>query len=161
LCPCLQLHSTTDMWNPHVMVIFNLENLYAQACGSGRRHLLGPAHIRDWPTRASGWSLPFPCGLADAHCGRDVVPPGRRMPWAGATATKQAAWQPVAVAASSRGWRVPHPTVGRPPLLLSGALPHWGSSILLDSSLRRGSLTSGSSRARGAQPRRPSAPPRH
>jgi hypothetical protein len=37
LCPCLQLHSTTDMWNPHVMVIFNLENLYAQACGSGRR----------------------------------------------------------------------------------------------------------------------------
>jgi hypothetical protein len=26
-CPCLQLPSTTDMWDPHVRVIFNLENL--------------------------------------------------------------------------------------------------------------------------------------
>jgi hypothetical protein len=26
LCPCLQLHSTTDMWDPHVRVIFNLKH---------------------------------------------------------------------------------------------------------------------------------------
>jgi hypothetical protein len=26
LCPCLQLHSTTDMWDSHVRVIFNLKH---------------------------------------------------------------------------------------------------------------------------------------
>jgi hypothetical protein len=118
LCPCLQLHSTIVMWNPHVRAIFNLENLYAQACRSGRRHLLGSAHVGDWATRASGWSPPFPRGLAGARRGTDVVPPwpahavgGRRRPQAGRLAVGHGR------DLISRGWCAPHPSAGRRPFL--------------------------------------------
>jgi hypothetical protein len=35
-CPCLQLPSSTDMWDPHVSVVFNLKPK-AGACMSGHR----------------------------------------------------------------------------------------------------------------------------